>query len=750
MARLIYFLLILFTGSKFIFAQLYIARDTLTVIENNYVLKMPWANGLNFSNLSSIDLNFDGKKDIVAYDRLNQFATGRFRCFINNGNPGEIKYKANPDLSYAFPLISNWAVLMDYNCDGLEDIFCSTSAGIKVYKNTSVAPNLSFTLIKPLIYSEYNPGGVSSPGNLYASSVGVPGIADIDGDGDLDILTFSPLGVFAEYHRNMRVEKNLHCDSLEFEVADGCWGKFSESSCLVNLNQCALRQPWDSVTIAYGEKVLHAGACLTCIDSDGDGDQDLILGDISCNTVQYIHNGGSATTPLMTDSTRLYPNFPQKGNTTQIKLNNFPCAYYVDIDNDGKKDLVATPNAPGSENAKSVWYYKNSSLTNTVNFQFVKNNLFQDEMIEVGQNSFPVVFDYNADGKKDLLVGNYGYYLNNALRSQLALYENIGTLSQPAYSLITRDYTGLSSKNLNNAMPAVGDVDNDGDLDICIGTSSGQIHWIENTAGVGNICNFSVFHNNPFMFTTNSAAAAPQLFDIDGDGKMDLLIGTKNGRIAFYKNTGLNGSTPTFSLMTNFFGGVDVKGNPNLYGIDGYAVPWFYTDGGNIKLLVGSISGNIFQYTVPANINTNFNLITNTANNINEGGQSSVCFEDLNNDNKRDLIVGNASGGLSFFSTWALNIGINELPSSTLDQLVQTYPNPAQDHLNIHIDQIDFRAGEVTIYDLPGKEVMRAAINSNNEVLDLRTLDKGLYFAKITLHNEQQTNYTVIKKIIKE
>ncbi|MES2680004.1 MAG: T9SS type A sorting domain-containing protein [Bacteroidota bacterium] len=732
------------------FAQLMVARDTITVIENNYALKMPWNNGINFSNLSRIDLNFDGKKDVVAFDKLNQFSVGKFRCFLNNGNPGEIKYKGSPESAYAFPQVANWAVLLDYNCDGLEDIFCSTSAGIKVFKNVSTAPTLSFVLVKPLLYSDFNPGGTPSIGNLYASPVGVPGIADIDGDGDLDILTYSPLGVFVEYHKNMRVENNLHCDSLVFELTDGCWGKFSESSCIVNLNQCAVKQPWDSATVSQGEKVYHAGSCLTCIDSDADNDQDLVMGDISCNTVQYGHNGGSNGTPLITDTTRLYPNYPNKNNTTQIKLNNFPCTYYLDINNDGKKDLVATPNAPGSENAKSVWYYHNTSATGTVNFQFVKNNLFQDEMIEVGQNSYPVVFDFDADGKKDLLLGNWGYYSNNALKSQLTLYKNIGTLSQPAYSLITRDYANVSLQNLNNVMPTVGDVDGDNDIDICIGTSSGQIHWLENTGGQGNPCNFSAFHNNPFSFTTTSAAAAPQLFDIDGDGKQDLLIGGKNGRIAFYKNTSATSGTPTFSLMSNFFGGVDVKGNVNLFGIDGYATPFFYSENGNVKLLVGSVNGNIFHYAVPAAITNTFSLFTANTNFCNEGGQSTVCFEDLNNDNKRDLLVGNASGGLSFFSSWSPNVGLHEISAATLDRQVIVFPNPTSDQLNLRFEKLDVRNGEIIVYDIFGKEILKSRFNANNAGIDLHTCDKGVYFVKIAAVTEQQGSFNVIRKVIKD
>ena len=729
-------------------AQLFVARDTISVVENNYVLKMPWGNGLNYANISTCDVNFDGRKDIVAYDRLNQFGTGPFRCFLNNGNPGQTKYVAGPEQSYSFPKISNWAVLLDYNCDGKEDIFCSTSSGIMVYKNISVAPTLSFVLVKPLLYSFYTPGMSGSIANLYASTVGVPGIADIDGDGDLDILTFSPQGVFAEFHKNLSKELYNHCDSLIFERADKCWGKFSESSCSSNFNQCGNKPgPEELLASEQDGRPMHAGACLTCLDSDGDGDQDLILGDIACNTIEYLHNTGSVPSALVTDSTRQYPNFPAKNNTTQIRINNFPCTYYVDMDNDNVKDLVATPNAFGSENAKSVWFYKNVSNTSTVNFQFVKNNFLQDEMIEVGQNSFPVIFDYNADGKKDLLIGNYGYYLNNSLKSRLTLYENVGSVSQPAYSLVTRDYAGLSAQNLNNAVPAVGDIDNDGDVDICIGTSSGNIHWLKNTAGAGNVCSFT-FIPSPFFPNTTSAAASPQLFDLDGDGKLDLLIGTKNGRIAYYRNNSNFPAAPSFSLMNNFLGGVDVKGDLNLYGIDGYAAPYFYIDGGITKLLVGSINGNIFHYTLPANLSSPFNQVTITTNNYNEGGQSAPYFEDLNGDNLRDLLIGNAGGGLAFFSSKGPGVGLHE-ENRIQGSQVFLYPNPSSGRLNVNIDQLSFDTATLRVYDLVGKEVMQTPLSSNTEIVDLQLLQPGIYFVKVSVTTHQKTS-SVTKKIIKE
>jgi hypothetical protein len=482
-----------------------------------------------------------------------------------------------------------------------------------------------------------------------------------------------------------------------------------------------------------------------CLDADGDLDQDLVMGDISCNTVHYVHNTGTNTNAFFSDTTALYPNYPNTSSTTQLKMNNFPCTYYVDVDGDNKRDLVATPNAAGSENYKSVWFYKNTSLTATVNFQFVQTNLLQDEMIEVGQDACPVTLDYDADGKKDLLIGTFGYYQNNNLSARLTLYRNMSTNAVPVYSLITRDYANLSAQNLSNVMPTVGDIDNDGDQDILIGTSTGQIHWLKNSAGNGNPCNFSQFISNPFTFTTSSAVAAPQLFDLDGDNLLDLMIGTKNGRLNYYRNTGTS-SAASFSLLSNFLGNVDVKGDPYLYGLDGYAVPYFYRENGNTFVMVGSISGAIWHYSVPSNPLTNFNLISNGINGYNEGSQSSVMYEDIDGDTKRDLMIGNGSGGLSYFSSSSSRVGIKAENRSTTS--IHFIPNPAKDVVEIFVNSV-YDVLKVEVLDLSGRVLLERSVSSSAPFIDLSEVCSGVYFCKVQVISSEGS-FTQIQKLLRD
>jgi hypothetical protein len=703
-------------------AQLPVARDTITVFESGRVLKYAWAGGLNSVNVSNADLNGDQKMDLVVFDKQNTYGFGRFRCFLKTGQPGQISFRSDPGLSYYFPEAVFWAVLQDYNNDGKADLFCSTNGGIKVYRNTTQPQGVpSFSLASLRLSSDYYPD-LSPPSisNLYASSAGVPGIADVDNDGDLDILTFSPLGVFLELHTNMSQELYGNSDSLVYQRDDDCWGDLSESSCEVNFEICSSK-------LSGPANTYHAGSCIACLDSDGDHDQDLIMGDQTCSFVHYVHNTGTDTAADFTDSTRLYPNFPAKNsNNTFISMSFFPCAYMADVDDDGKKDLLASPNAIGSENFNSLWLYRDAATTATANFQLQKKNFLQDEMIDVGQNSYPVFFDENSDGKKDLLIGTQGYYAPGALDARLALYRNIGTKSAPVFSLITRDYANLGVAKLNNVMPAVGDPDNDGDVDILIGTSPGQVHWLENTAGAGNPCQYSALKINPFSFTTQSSSAAPQLFDIDKDGKQDLLIGMKNGRIAYYKNT-TSGSTVTFSLITSFLGSVDVKSDPGRYGLEGYAVPYFYIEGGVTYLLVGTVTGDVRQYSV-SSASSDFVELTGRVNGLTEGSQATPLYEDINGDNKRDYIVGMATGGLSFFSSASPYVGIEENSKNEATTII-VFPNPASTKIGIVAENI-FSSCDLSIRDITGRILHTEKWIQGSEI-DVSELAEGVYFIEL-------------------
>lgn len=723
-------------------AQNKVYWDTIPVFEAGNRLLSPWAGGLNFCAFSQIDLNFDGKNDIAIFDKISG-SGGKLRSFINIGSPGVAKYKHEPKYQNQFPVVQEWVLFFDYNKDGKADLFTYTTGGIKVYKNTGTASSLSFTLAKSLLTSNYNPSGSPSIANIYCNPVGLPGITDIDGDGDLDILTYSVFGIKMEYHKNMSKERYGHADSLVYDMVDDCWGDIQESTCTVYLSQCPYPKMYHDIVDGGVKKVLHAGSCIMCFDRDGDADKDLILGDVSCTDVSYVENGGSSTNAHITDTTKMYPNYPNKASTTTIKMNSFPCTYYLDVDNDGFGDLIASPNSvAGAENYQSVWYYKNTSTTPTVNFSLQKKNLLQEDMIEVGEGSYPVLFDADADGKKDLIIGNLGYYTGNINVSKLAYYKNIGTTTAPSFSLITRDYQGLSAYGIYAMAPTFGDLDNDGDQDLIIGAYDGTLHYFENSAGASNPAVFTT-HVGSYKTIDVGNFAFPQIVDVDKNGTLDLLIGSQNGRLAFYSNNGTL-TVPSFTLLSASFGGVNVK---QAGYVTGYSYPFLFNQAGVSKLLVGSEIGNIYLYdNIDGNLAGAFNRVDTNLYKINEGTRCAPFYEDITGDGLRDLFLGNHAGGVAFFNS--TNVNLVNVKEQEFTKQVVVYPNPAKDKLFIAIDDGTYAEAQIKIHDILGKEML--AKNSFNKKIeiDISLFSAGIYFVTVESLQDNLPKKTTKKIII--
>jgi hypothetical protein len=718
------------------FSQIYFqGYDSIPVSQNNHPLEFPWAGGLHNPQFSEIDLNGDSVLDLFVNERWGTFVEygNKHLTFINNGIFDSVSYTYAPEYESKFPYLKNWTLLRDFNCDGKTDIFTSIPSGVALYKNESNANGLSFSLYKEMLF--YN-----SVINVYVSSVDIPAIDDIDGDGDLDIVTFDILGGYIDYFLNGSMETYNHCDSLNFTGKTGCWGFFYETYNCGSYYLADTCYNYNANDPKYSKTEAHSGSTVLSMDMDGDEDKDILLGDVSCHTLSYAQNGGTKTEAYInhTDST-----FP--GCDIPVHIDNFPASFAIDANNDGKKDLIVAPNVTnGGESLDNCWYYKNIGPGDTSTFEFQNTQFIQQDMIDVGQNAYPAFVDYNADSLIDLVIGNYAYYSNAQFISSLTLYENTGTLTEPQFTLISRDWLNSSTLGLKGLYPTFGDIDSDGDLDMILGEEEGNLHLFTNSAGIGKALNLSLT-SAYYQSIDLGKNSAPQLVDVDRDNLLDLIIGNKTGYISYYKNTG-SLTTATFTLQTDSFGDVNVQAD-GYY--SGYSTPFLCeTDSTHqYYLFVGSETGKIAMYdNIDNNLTGKFTLVDSVLQHNTVGSRTAPALADIDHDNKLEMMTGNFRGGLSIFKQSDSLVGIHETSNAKNNSVFIIYPNPAKDIIYIKTNENPVSKFDISVYNALGQLLKYQSFNDSHIAeINISYLSRGLYFCKIK--RDEESNFTIFSVV---
>jgi hypothetical protein len=754
--------------------------------ENRQEYNFPWAGGMNSCQFSKLDINLDGIKDLVVFDRTGD----RIMPFLTVQSGEIFEYKYAPEYAEYFPQLSHWAIFADYNGDGREDIFTYSPgyAGLKVYRNISNT-HLDFRLeVYPFLTSFQGGGYV----NILVTYADYPAIYDLDGDGDLDILTFWGLGSFVEKHRNMSVEKYGNSDSLDFMKTDFCWGYFAESdeSNLITLDTCLRCGSWGGMEAvergsvgsrhpyikkpdvilseakdpsASQDQNRHTGSTFQVLDLNGDDLLDLLLGDVDYPNLVALYNGGSVDTARIVAYDWQYPT-----DGVPINLFSMPAAFYDDFDNDGINDLLVAPFDPNpflSNNFQSAWFYHNDGSNDQPQFNLKSRSFLQDQMIDVGAGAYPVFCDIDQDGLMDLLIGNYGYYdtsyydqfmtLHTEHTSQVAWLRNTGTADHPAFTFMDRDFAGASALDLKGLAPAFGDLDGDNDADMLLGCEDGTIIFYLNTASPGEPMSLTLSQLN-FQDIDVGAFSTPQLFDLDRDNLDDLIIGEKGGNLNYYHNSGTF-QNPAFTLVTDSLGKVSVT--DYSISLDGFSVPFFYRDAlDQTHLLVGSEKGDIFYFTgIDDNLLGEFTLSDTLAGLISlqefkadRGYRSAPALFDLDQNGHPELIAGNFSGGLEYFagSGFPPVSGLDENSLSIPEVII--YPVPATDQINISVADPDmWRIIGVKIISADGRVIL--SYDYDNEIkmiVNTNFFTKGLFICQVKLKDMHTGRIHLFCKIL--
>ncbi|MGD1699246.1 FG-GAP repeat domain-containing protein [Dapis sp. BLCC M229] len=252
-----------------------------------------------------------------------------------------------------------------------------------------------------------------------------PTFADLDGDGDLDLIV-------GELDGNLNYFENTGSTTNPLYLA-----------------QTGTDNPFNSIDGEYSTP--------TFADVDGDGDLDLIVGDLY-EPLNYFENTGTVTNPLYLAQT-----------STDNPFNGIDFGYlsaptFADLDGDGDLYLIV------GELDGNLYYFENTgSATNPLYLaQTGTDNPFDG--IDVGNFSTPTFADLDEDGALDLIVGESFGTLNYFEINRFDFVEQTGT---------NNPFDGIDVGY--SSAPTFADLDGDGDLDLIVGELDGNLNYFENT-----------------------------------------------------------------------------------------------------------------------------------------------------------------------------------------------------------------------------------------------------------------------------
>jgi hypothetical protein len=255
-----------------------------------------------------------------------------------------------------------------------------------------------------------------------------------------------------------------------------------------------------------------------CVDFDGDGDLDCLVG--SASGYVYYYEGKSTTTHLK----RMSSDFFSKDFGSDAS------PFCVDFDHDGDVDCIV--GAADASGTASVYYMQNyGGLGASTDWYQLTDSLFFPQSLASSRAS-PFCADFDQDGDLDCLVG---------LASGLVHYfENTGSKKAWKFESVTGNYFGGSGV-IKNAKPFCYDgLSEDGDLDCLVGGGEGRV-WLYRNDGTSSAPVWVNATNH--YFGTHIDEASPFCGDFTGDGTVECLVGNARGYVEL-----LAASTPAPSV----------------------------------------------------------------------------------------------------------------------------------------------------------------------------------------------------------
>ncbi len=268
----------------------------------------------------------------------------------------------------------------------------------------------------------------------------------------------------------------------------------------------------------------------TFADLDADSDYDLTIGNDDGQLIHF-ENQGTVYEPVLIENDQYF----QYYNYNIVTVGYDPSEpTYTDIDADGDQDIfVGTGNG-------SIFRGLNTGTPTAPDFSTTWDILEIDYAL-ISQSS-PVFADLDDDGDFDLTAG--------ADDGKLNYYENTGSPTESRFASRPLMFLGIDVGDFSK--PTFADLDNDGDLDLTIGSVQDDEDQISYYRNIGTRLNPVWFYDAAmFAGVTQLSSPSPVLCDLNNDGCIDLCIGGRSGDIRYFENIG-SASDPQWLIWSSY------------------------------------------------------------------------------------------------------------------------------------------------------------------------------------------------------
>ncbi|MCB2154794.1 VCBS repeat-containing protein, partial [bacterium] len=342
--------------------------------------------------------------------------------------------------------------------------------------------------------------------------------ADLDGDGDQDVLSASSSDYRIAWYENRLDEASADFGPQQTitTAASGAYSVFAADldgdgdQDVLSASYYDDRIAWyenrlDEASVDFGpQQTITAAAdgakSVFAVDLDGDGDQDVVSASSADDRIAWYEN-------RLDEASADFG--PQQTITTAADGAN--SVFAADIDGDGDQDVLSA-----SRYDDRIAWYENRLDEESADFGS------QQTITTAADGAYSVfAADFDGDGDQDVLSASYD-------DDRIAWYENThGAGTFGAQQTITTAADGAKSV-------FAADLDGDGDVDVLSASFyDHKIAWYENRLDEAS-ADFG-----PQQTITTAADGAKSVFavDLDGDGDQDVLSASyDDDRIAWYEN----------------------------------------------------------------------------------------------------------------------------------------------------------------------------------------------------------------------